>query len=171
MAEAGKWQGRWNECPKTVIVTSTARRETRFIHANAAKAKVVGNSNACGKHMFCAIDSTLQSSSLRLAVVFWHSQTVKHVIRHCSLQSILEAAETTGYGTLVTNSKRPDRSHQVVDEIGSAVSIVAGCPTLLPMAEALLAGIVHANRLNETARYILRILCGRQRVSTSPGLL
>lgn len=91
MAEAGKWQGWWNACPKTVIVASTARRETRFIHANAAKAKVVGNSNACGKHMFCAIDSTLQSSSLRLAVV-----PVKHVIRHCSLQSILEAAETTG---------------------------------------------------------------------------
>lgn len=59
----------------------------------------------------------------------------------------------------------------MVDEIGSAVSILAGCATLLPMAEELLAGIVHANRLIETARYILRILCGRQKVSTSPGLL
>lgn len=115
----GKWQARWQTYqksherdPTAAQAASLAKKERLDIHAGLAKAEsalatqVRTEKIGFAKFLHRQHVPTVTSPGCDCG---WHSQTAKHIIRHCSLrpgrQIMLEKAGTSDYRLLVTTPK------------------------------------------------------------------
>ena len=116
---ADKWQSLWdiyqrkhNRNPTVAQTAQLLKKERSEIHGSLAKAESslaaqirtekIGFAQFLHQQRVPAVTSPACECG-------WHSQTAKHIIRHCSLRSnrqrMLEEAGTTDYGKAVSTSK------------------------------------------------------------------
>lgn len=116
---ADKWQSSWStyqekhdRYPTTAQTAPLHRKERLDLHANLAKAESslavqigtekIGFAQFLHRQHVPAVTSPACDCG-------WHSQTAKHVIRHCNIRPYRRRMlDTTDYRSLVTTPKRPE---------------------------------------------------------------